>query len=601
MTREMNIMSNDSPNMEQILAESETVGVIGSPSTTTEIKMDIRGAAAENKLVGEMAVLKHRQQGNVQYALGQITEVQLRNRMLEDHAILTIARQRGSVDHVSDRQDTHDGTLRVSAVYKESPDGYQTSSMGTVPPTGTDIKIASNALIDEIIRDHQDNVFYLGTSYQSELDLPMWFRQFNGTPGQLAEAHHIGIFGRSGSGKSTLAKLILLAYATHPEMGILIIDPQGEFAKSLTGRPEQFRLDMATRIRELGRPIINIDVSNIVLDRWDLVQELLAQSRFISTLGMENRSETTAEIIRGRFEGQVNLTDLHTHQSFEIAWDSIREALQQRRIYSTDTPIRRVSANMDRVDQGEIYQREWQPVMNLFNQGRPGAQRADRVINQVLSSGGSGIRPIVNINLDARDQENTGIQWNDRIRNIIIYHLLGQINRHAENAYRDDASLNTMVVIDEAHRLAPNRLLDSDDYAGRIRDRLIDAARTTRKYGLGWMFISQTLSSISIDIVRQTRIQFIGHGLGMGNELNALGDLVGGDRHDVKLYQSFKDPESAFSAESREYSFMAAGPVSPLCLTATPIFLNVYNNPETFFEKNSRAFPQHQGALEIPG
>lgn len=212
-------MNSNDISIEQAFANAESVGNIGSPSTTTEIRMDIRGAAAENKLVGEMAVFRYRQENTAQYALGQITEVRLENLMLEGHAMRTLTRQRGTVDHVSEAQDTHDGQLRVSAVYSASRDGFRESSMGTVPPTGTVIKIATNEVVNEIIHAHLDNVFYLGTSYQSELDLPMWFRQFNGAAGQLAESLNIGIFGRTGSGKSVLAKLIMLAYASHQEIG----------------------------------------------------------------------------------------------------------------------------------------------------------------------------------------------------------------------------------------------------------------------------------------------------------------------------------------------------------------------------------------------
>ena len=586
-------------DIDQAFANAESVGTIGSPSTTTEIKMNIRGAAAENKLVGEMAVLKYRQQNATQYALGQITEVRLQNRMLEDHAMLTLARRRGHVDHVSEDQDTHDGEMRIGAVYREVSSSFHESSMGTVPPTGTDIKIATNRLVDEIIKDHLNNVFYLGTSYQSELDLPMWFRQFNGAPGQLAEAPHFGIFGRSGSGKSTLAKLILLAYATHPEMGILIIDPQGEFAKGLTGQPEQFQLNIAQRIQELEREIINIDVSNIVLSSWDLVEELLTESRFINnSLGIHPRGNPEAPseaALRARraLQGDIGLAYLHTRKAFDIAWDAVLKALQDAQIYTGKPTIQRVLNSMERADKDAIYTDDWRPMMNLFNTGRDNARSTGNIIRSMLSNR-HGTRPIININLAASNENDGVIQWNDRIRNIVVNQLLSEINRYAEEAYRDNVSLNTLVVIDEAHRLAPAQVPSDDEYAKRIRARLADSARTTRKYGLGWMFISQSLASISTDIVGQTRIQFFGYGLSMGNELEALSRLVGGDRHKINLYQSFRDPESAFSAESREYSFMAAGPVSPLCLTASPVFLSVYNNPQTFLAKNQRAFPDAQ-------
>lgn len=592
-----------SDQMDRAFTNSEQIGTVGSPSTTAEIKIDVRGAAAENKLVGEMSVLKYRQQGAIQYALGQITEVHLRNVMLEDHAILTLARQRGQVDHVSNDQDIHDGELRVSAVYRELENGsYQGASMGTVPPTGTEIRIANNDIVDEIIRDHRDNVFYLGKSYQSDLDLPMWFRQFNGAPGQLGEAHHIGIFGRSGSGKSTLAKLILLAYATHPEMGILIIDPQGEFAKGINGDPENFAIDIRARLQELNRQIISIDVDNIVLNRWELVEELLAESTFITEVGittsgpMNPKESASASIVAAIRNANITVNNLHQRQAFDTAMQALQTAVQEQRIYSGPGPNRRIMGRIEPTNHNDLYQSHWQPLMLLFNSNRTGAISTDTVIRQLMNIGNAG-RPIVNINLAHRTRNTSGVQWNDRIRNITINQILSDLERAAENAYQGNRSLNTMVIVDEAHRLAPNREPD-EEYARRIRHRLADSARTTRKYGLGWMFISQSLANVSSDIVGQTRIQFFGHGLGMGSELESLSRLAGGDRHKINLYQSFKDPESAFSTESREYSFMAAGPVSPLCLTATPIFLNVYNNPRTFWEKNRRAFPNVQMQLE---
>ena len=593
-------MTTQATNMDHAIANAESIGTIGSPSTTTEIKIDIRGTAAENKIVGEYAILRYRQQNDKHYALGQITEVRLRNRMLEDHTILTLARARGAVDHVSDHQDTHEGDLRISAAYRETPNGYQESSLGTVPPTGTDVKKATNDAIDTIIQNHKNNVFYLGTAYQSDLDLPMWFRQFNGAPGQLAEAHHLGIFGRSGSGKSTLAKLILLAYATHPEMGILIVDPQGEFAKSFRGDPEGFAIDLPTRLREINRQVINVDVSNIVLSSWDLAEEMLAESSFMADIGVTTPSQTNPKgsaasaIIEALRANGTTLTNMHMQTEFDRAILAIENAANNRQIYSTAGPTNRIIAAIDPSRRTALYQNHWQPLMLLFNRNRNGAVPTDQVIRSLLSVGRPS-RPIVNINLAPTAQNTVGVQWNDRIRNIIINQILGDLERAAERAYQGNQSLNTMVVIDEAQRLAPNRASDdADEYAKRIRTRLADAARTTRKYGLGWMFISQSLASISTDIVRQTRIQFFGHGLSMGSELNSLNELVGGDRHNISLYASFKDPESAFAAESREYSFMVAGPVSPLCLTATPVFLSVYNNPDTFLKKNAAKFPNAQ-------
>jgi DNA helicase HerA-like ATPase len=67
------------------------------------------------------------------------------------------------------------------------------------------------------------------------------------------------------------------------------------------------------------------------------------------------------------------------------------------------------------------------------------------------------------------------------------------------------------VIIDEAHRLAPQEHIENEELE-QIKESLIDAIRTTRKFGLGWLFISQTLSSLAREILNQTRIYIFGFG-----------------------------------------------------------------------------------------
>jgi len=140
--------------------------------------------------------------------------------------------------------------------------------------------------------------------------------------------------------------------------------------------------------------------------------------------------------------------------------------------------------------------------------------------------------------------------------------------------------------MDEAHRLAPAENPDNETMK-QIRNIFIDSVRTTRKYGVGWMFISQTLSSLHREIVQQLRIFFFGFGLGMGMEFQALRNLVGGRSKALDLYQLFRDPQSSFDIASREYSFMTIGPVSPLSFAGTPLFLNAFNTPSEFLRANN--------------
>ena len=103
--------------LDQLLSSVERIGVIGSPSTTGELSLDILGAAVGRKLVGELALFRFVQDSAPHYALGQITEVKLRNIWHEDATMRSLIRQRGRVDAVSERQDTHQGEMTVSAVF----------------------------------------------------------------------------------------------------------------------------------------------------------------------------------------------------------------------------------------------------------------------------------------------------------------------------------------------------------------------------------------------------------------------------------------------------------------------------------------------------
>ena len=179
----------------------------------------------------------------------------------------------------------------------------------------------------------------------------------------------------------------------------------------------------------------------------------------------------------------------------------------------------------------------------------------------------------------------TDTVWNEKIKPLIMDRFLNSLIIKAEKAYENEQSLNTLVVFDEAHRIAPSGK-SKNDRAERIKSNLVDAVRTTRKYGLGWMFLSQTLSSLDNEIVQQLRIFFFGFGLSMGSEFQKLRELVG-DKDSIKLYQSFRDPQSSFDVSSREYPFMTIGPVSPLSFSGTPLFLNAFNKVDDFVETNN--------------
>jgi len=92
------------------------------------------------------------------------------------------------------------------------------------------------------------------------------------------------------------------------------------------------------------------------------------------------------------------------------------------------------------------------------------------------------------IDLSSREKPED-IFWNDNIQLIAIQQFLSRITIQAETKFKEGGNLNTLVVVDEVHRLAPRGRLEGVN-VNRIRSTFIDAVRTTRKYGLGWLFIS---------------------------------------------------------------------------------------------------------------
>ena len=585
-------MVDDRKDLEQIVDETERLGVVGSPSSTAQLALDILGPAATRKLVGELALFRFMQDTSPHYALGQITEVQLRNIWHEDPTMRSLIRQRGRVDAVSERQDTHLGQMLISAVFRQGgPAGYEPSILGTVPPTGTPIHLVTDDVLHELLRPYRDQIFYLGHVYGSKPKLPLWFKHFGRGPDGAGEAYHLGIFGKTGSGKSVLAKMILLAYARYPKMALLVIDPQGEFARDMKkgGTSGEFTLPVGDVLRKQGKSPFVMTVQRLVLDRWDLFRQILAESRFFRELQIMTQDKVDlacdqlTETMR-KTTG-ITLACLHERAVFEKIWNLLKQEKFRNKIYAREgAAAERLKDAVNEANPDELYRDIWLPVAQLFKEDEASGRRKVEDALKWLLDTSKTTRPVLVI--DVSKEQAAGLLWNEKIQLLVIKRLLEGVRLTAEDLYKEGENLNALVVIDEAHRFAPRELLLEDDAAKGVRGVLIDAARTTRKYGLGWLFISQTLSSLHPEILQQLRIFFFGFGLALGQEFQSLRQLVGSSGTALDLYQLFRDPHSAFDAKSRQYSFMTIGPVSPLSFSGSPLFLNAFNSVEAFLEAN---------------
>ncbi len=300
--------------------ESTQIGVIGSPSTTSDIEVDILRDAAVRKLIGELAYFEFMQDGKPHYAIGQMSEVELSNSMLEDPTMKSLVREKGYIETVSGLQDTHRGRLTISAVFGNEDGNYFPSLLGTVPPSGTPVMLINDEFLDTLLARYRGEIFFLGQVYGSTPRLPLWFKHFGRGESGAGEAYHLGVFGKTGSGKSVLARMLLLAYARHADMAIYIIDPQGEFAMDLKGeiKNQGFDLKMKQLMNSFQKEVIIKNVSQLVLQGWPLFTEVLRESNFFPKIGIKNMDEKiiASEDITRAMKGKYKTTELVSQDAF---------------------------------------------------------------------------------------------------------------------------------------------------------------------------------------------------------------------------------------------------------------------------------------------
>ena len=143
-------------NIKEIFDQEENIGVIGSPSSTNELAVDILGTAVNKGLVGKFSIFNYYQDGKDHYALGQITEIMMQNIWTQDPTMRGIIRQRGRVDPITEKQDIHTAKMIVSSVFSIGNDSVDPSIFGTVPSTGTRIKLLEAKMMESLLLDYQE-------------------------------------------------------------------------------------------------------------------------------------------------------------------------------------------------------------------------------------------------------------------------------------------------------------------------------------------------------------------------------------------------------------------------------------------------------------
>jgi hypothetical protein len=576
----------------------QDIAVVGSPSTNTELTLDLLQEATEERLVGALTAFEAVQNGANIISVGQIVGIELRNRWHEDSVFRNLVKRTGEIPPITNRQDTRVADLVVGATFRESQSGFDPEVLGLVPPTGTRVHRVDQPLLDRLLAVYQQEIVYLGRAYANDVMYPMWFKHFGSGAGGAGEAYHIGVFGKTGSGKSGLAKMMLTTYARHPQLGILVIDPQGEFSLELGGtRVGQQALNLDELVRAQGREIFIYRIADLQLDDWFTFEEMLISLGICEELTVTHpaNAQRAAEVMRNALErsltaqgrAQFPLASIGSREALTAALQSLLDNQALQYIYpSRDPRLRLQNRAQDILTNriGEVFAQKWEPLCSLFA-GGANRRRLFGIVSDLMGTSSSDApRPVVIIDLSARG--NQGRFWTEELERRLLGKLLSTLIAQSTTSLATAQSANVLVVLDEAHRHAPSGRLDEDTHAERLRLLLRRAVRETRKYGIGWFFISQTLGGLDNEILQQLRILAFGFGLAMGSEFDRLRDFCGGDKRALELYQSFRDPQSFPRRDLQEFPFMAVGPVSPLAFSGKPLFFTAFTDPAEFARVN---------------
>ena len=558
----------------------ERIGVTSSPSTTTEISIDVTPTdrLPNPRLLGKMVFTEVEEEGRKILALGQVTFIETRNRWHEDPAFKGVIKQQGRIPNLSGTADTRLAKINVQSCFEcegqKIPTGHVLSLS---PSTGQEVKKMNDAFMRKLVKGYGEAIQYIGTVYGSEdVNMPMWFRHF-GKPERdedytaVGDALHIGVFGKTGSGKTVMSSLMLLSYAKNKKMNILVFDPQGQFYKDKDLLPSSQSLEKA--VNDIGirykKYKLNKDIS-LPADDFELFGSLLLESGYIRqafNLTTDDKKEDMKRLImRYLFYNK----SIHSIKDFKLKpmldyLEKNVEKIYKNKNSSYYNSLRQYiqSAQNDKTSKKILLQ-----IYKLFTEG---SKNINQVIEEVVSHQEQGNFIIIDTSLSDKDT--------DKYQPLFLELIEKTIVKQSEELYSSgDKLANALIVMDEAHRFI------SKSHDSRLRDltrNIVDAVRTTRKYGVGHMFITQTIESLDNEIVKQLRIHVFGYGLTTGGELMKIKDTINSGSA-LNLYKSFIDPSN-----TKKYPFMFLGAVSPLSLSGSPLFIEAYNKFEDY-EKNNR-------------
>ncbi len=574
--------------------QPKPVAVISSPNTTAQFSVDIREEFVNSPLEGKIFYFKLKEGAEEKIILAQLFGLEGTNKWHEDPTFKAVIKKRGSFPYLSGVSDVKSAELELLGAFQELSDStasaentkkkdskttqtYKRAILYTPPPSGSDVYEVTPELIKSLVAS-EEGIAFIGYVYGSATNtpVPMYVRHFGPTDkGGFGEAYHFGVFGQTGQGKSIFAAQLIAAMAGNVgtnQLGILIIDPAGEFSNDSFGMQDsKLNFKLHSLLKKAGRVITSVDISKIQLENTGTFSEMLRRNDVFKELGFlkaDKQEQITEEFAVNLHEYLTSSTPVGslTYEQFES--DLIPLIAERARFIYADK--KKQDEVIERAKASKVLKTKFLRAIAPF------LQASDKTPLSQLIGKFYKNKDIIFLNL--RDFEGGNKDAQAFLINEILYH----IRRVAYATYKEGDLANCLVVLDEANEFVPQHE-DISHEKGKTREFLIHSVRETRKFGVGWFFIAQTIADFHKDIYRQLHNRIYGWGLGIGADKPNLEAVVG--KQAAEQYSFLPSPK-----QSGIYSFLLSGPILALGTTGRPIIVRAFASSEEMISANPHIF-----------
>ena len=611
------------------MLEERKIGVISSGSID-RVNAIVLEDHINEPLLGRLVFFFHKEGKVAKLVIAQVSNIKLDNIWYQDSVLGSIIKNVGILPHISGFTDVKTMSLKILATYEVAVQVKETnkyylddeevykaiqsgtrliqSSLFTPPSSGTYIYLLDDVVVDNVLKStyHGYNIVYLGYIYGGTTPVPFNLSPFTNRSSEykgLGEARMIGIFGQSGSGKSWLMAYLVAGFAKNKDMGILVLDPQGEFSNNF--KTNMTKMPFHEMIKyACGRELVVVPTKDLRVDPDDtpmvaeFVTKFLQYNKVISTssskyLDVLNQLKS---LIRSMSENNKWLNPaqvysetmeaIYNNELDKIAKEfgtvdeaSITKRIWERFIDQLKLVVRKLfsdqvaMAHVERLDMAKsdtLLLKKFARFLKLFD------VRSGKTMNEVLSDLLER-RAIVIIDLS-----NVGsmIEWMDEDEFIAFYikMITDRLRSKAEEKYSSNELLDVLIAIDEAHRFL-------NDESGMKTEReelkrsIVRNVRETRKYGVGWLFATQRLAYFDKNVLSQLHDVFFLYGLGVGADAEHMKERMK-DTEYLEIYYSMPNPKT-----TNNYWFAHVGTLSTLNTIDTVTFVRM-PSPEEFLKLN---------------